>query len=334
MDTNNNAADFAELSSPTPGATNGGGPPEPTVYDCGELQVDDANGEPIHAGEYIQVTATAIVANGVFDTSGTNFYIQDDFGGVNIHNFDFMADVSAGDQVTILGTLGNYNGLTQVDDPYFDCTVEGSGSVPDPVLLTTQVVAEYGEDYESTLARLEGCEIVGGDPWPSPGNNANILIDDGSGQCTMRIDKDTNIDEWEGPTGAFDLVGIITQYDFTSPYDEGYQILPRSVDDFSPSSGVAQGETNVVRDFRLMPLYPNPFNPGTTISFQLPDYVQNLKLSVFDIEGRLVTVLYDAPAGPGEYSTNWNAGNLASGTYFVMLNANNKVVTRSAVLIK
>jgi hypothetical protein len=334
IDTNNNAADFAELLSPTPGETNGGGPPEPTVYDCGELQVDDENGVPIHAGEYVQVTAVATVANGIFDTSGTNIYIQDDFGGINVHNFDVTSAVEAGDQVTVLGTLGNYNGLTQVDDPYFECTVVGSGAVPSPVMLTTQVIAVNGEDYESTLARLEGCEIVGGDPWPSSGNNANIMIDDGSGQCILRIDKDTNIDEWEGPTGAFDLVGIITQYDYTSPFTEGYQILPRSVDDFTPSSGVMQGETGVVREFKLMPLYPNPFNPGTTISFLLPDYVQNLKLSVFDITGRLVTVLYDAPAGPGEYSTNWNAGNLASGTYFVTLNADKKTVTRSAVLIK
>jgi len=334
IDTNNNAADFAELAATTPGATNGGGPPEPTVYDCGELQQDDPNGAPLHAGEYVQVTAIAIVANGVFDTSGTNIYIQDDFGGVNVHNFDLTATVAEGDCVTVLGTVTNYNGLTEVDDPYFDYINHGPGTMPSAILLTTQVIAANGEDYEATLARLENCAIVGGDPWPSSGNNANILIDDGSGECTMRIDKDTNIDEWEGPTAAFDLVGIVTQYDFTSPYTEGYQITPRRMEDFTPSSHVDAPEAGVARDFKLMPLYPNPFNPGTNISFSLPSHVRNLKLSVFDVTGRLVTILYDAPAGPGEYTTNWNAGGLASGTYFVTLNAGNRTLVREAILVK
>ena len=334
IDSNNNAADFAELAATTPGVTNGGGPPEPTVYDCGDLQQDDPNGAPLHAGEYVQVTAIAIVANGVFDTSGTNIYIQDDFGGVNVHNFDLTATVAEGDCVTVLGTVTNYNGLTEVDDPYFDYTNHGPGTMPSPVLLTTQVIAANGEDYEATLARLENCAIVGGDPWPSSGNNANILIDDGSGQCTMRIDKDTNIDEWGGPTEAFNLVGIVTQYDFTSPYTEGYQITPRRMEDFAPSSDVIAPETGVVRDFKLLPLYPNPFNPGTTISFSLPSHVRNLKLSVFDVTGRLVTVLYDAPAAPGEYITNWNAAGLASGTYFVTLNADDKSSVQQAVLVK
>ncbi|KPL06639.1 hypothetical protein AMJ86_07755, partial [bacterium SM23_57] len=334
QDTNNNAVDFAEFASPTPGETNGGGPPEPTIYDCGELQLDDLNGEPLHTGEYIQVTAVAIVANGVFDTSGTNFYIQDDFGGVNIHNFDLNMTIAEGDCVTVLGTLGHYNGLTQVDDPYLDYTNHGPGTMPDPILLTTQVVNEYGEQYEGTLARLEGCEITGGDPWPTSGNNANILISDGSGNCTMRIDKDTNIDEWTGPTEAFNLVGIITQYDYTSPYEEGYQISPRSQDDFTPYTAVHEAETNVVQEFQLLPTYPNPFNPSTTISFLLPVGAENLRLSIYDVTGRLINVLRDAPTNPGNYSINWNAASLTSGTYFVRLEADNVVVTRTAVLIK
>ena len=334
IDTNNNFADFAEFANPTPGASNGGGPPEPTTYDCGELQLDDQDGIPIHAGEYVQVTAVAIVANQVFDTSGTNFYIQDDFGGVNIHNYDVIAVVAEGDCVTVLGTLGHYNGLTQIDDPYLDYTNHGAGTLPDPILLTTQVIATSGEDYESTLARLEGCNIVGGDPWPSSGNNANILIDDGSGSCTLRIDKDTDLDEWTGPTSAFNLVGIITQYDYTSPYTEGYQILPRRVEDFTPYSGVSGNQPEVVREFKLLPVYPNPFNPNATISYWLTNPTEHLRLSVFDITGRLVTILHNESAEPGQHIIIWNAANLASGTYFIRLEADNHMVTRTAVLIK
>jgi hypothetical protein len=334
IDTNNNYADFQEFANPTPGVTNGGGPGEPTVYDCGELQLDDQDGVPIHLGEYVQVTAVAIVADLVFDTLYTNFYIQDVFGGVNIFSSNVQMTVAEGDCVTVLGTVTQYNGLTEISTPYLDYTNHGAGTMPDPVLLTTQVIATSGEDYESTLARLEGCNIVGGDPWPSPGNNANILIDDGSGSCTLHIDKDTNLDEWTGPTGAFNLVGIVNQYDYTSPYTEGYQILPRRVEDFTTSSEVSGNQPEVVREFKLLPVYPNPFNPNTTVSFWLTSPTEHLKLSVFDITGRLVAILRNGSAEPGQHIVNWNAGNLASGTYFIRLEADNHIVTKSAVLIK
>lgn len=334
VDTNNNADDFAEFASPTPGVTNGGGPGDPTIYDCGELQEDDPNGEPVHAGEYIQVTAIAIVANGVFDTSYTNCYIQDEFGGVNLFNYDTQPTIAEGDCLTVLGTVGFYNGVTEITDPYFDVTNHGPGTMPDAVLLTTAVVDEYGEDYEGMLARLEGCSITGGDPWPSPGNNANILISDGSGDCTMRIDKDTDLDEWTGPTEAFNLVGIITQYDYTSPYTEGYQILPRYVADFTPASSVPNRESEVVREFRLMPPYPNPFNPSTSISYYLASPVDNLILSVFDVTGRQVAVLRDAPAESGNHLVTWNAAGISSGTYFIQLKTDGRNQIQRAVLIK
>jgi len=334
IDTNNNADDFAEFATTTPGETNGGGPGDPTVYDCGELQEDDTEGVPVHAGEYIEVTAIAIVANGVFDSSGTNCYIQDEFGGVNLHNYDVQPTIAEGDCGTVLGTVGHYNGLTQIDDPYFDITNHGAGTMPDPILLTTAYIAEYGEDQEGTLARLEGCNIVGGDPWPSSGNNANITIDDGSGECTLRIDKDTDLDEWTGPTYTFDLIGIINQYDYVSPYTEGFQILPRRVADITPSSSVPLSETGMVSDFRLMTPYPNPFNPGTNISYYLSSPVERLSLSVYDISGRLVTILRDAPAKSGSHNVVWNAASMPSGTYFIQLSANGVELVQRAVLVK
>jgi hypothetical protein len=48
---------------------------------------------------------------------------------------------------------------------------------------------------------------------------------------TMRIDSDTDIDGSTAPVGTFDVTGIGSQYDFSSPYDEGYQIFPRQLTD-------------------------------------------------------------------------------------------------------
>jgi len=75
--------------------------------------------------------------------------------------------------------------------------------------------------------------IVGGDAWPDEGSQSNILVDDGSGPTTMRIDKETDIDGSAAPVGTFSVLGIGGQFDNSSPYDEGYQMRPRFLADFT-----------------------------------------------------------------------------------------------------
>ncbi len=69
--------------------------------------------------------------------------------------------------------------------------------------------------------------------------------------------------------------------------------------------------------------YPNPFsgsagNPGTTIAFSVPEreYVQ---LSVYDVTGRKVALLFDREADPGRYSVPFDAKDLAAGVYLYRL---------------
>jgi len=72
-------------------------------------------------------------------------------------------------------------------------------------------------------------------------------------------------------------------------------------------------------------LYPNPFNPSTTIEFELPEQ-SDVSLVVYDIVGREVTRLVDQTMQPGSYMTRWNGkdntGNqLPAGMYFARLQA-------------
>jgi len=75
----------------------------------------------------------------------------------------------------------------------------------------------------------------------------------------------------------------------------------------------------------LLNIYPNPFNPSTTISYALPEQV-SVSLSVFDIRGQEVTTLQDAAKPPGNYEVQWNGidqtGNpVSTGVYFARLQA-------------
>ncbi len=84
--------------------------------------------------------------------------------------------------------------------------------------------------------------------------------------------------------------------------------------------------------------YPNPFNPQTTIAFSLPR-AGAVRLEILDLQGRLVRTLLDGSRGQGSHEVIWNgttdAGRrAASGTYVYRLTTEDRVLSRSLVLVK
>jgi hypothetical protein len=93
-------------------------------------------------------------------------------------------------------------------------------------------------------------------------------------------------------------------------------------------------EDGLPTDFALEPAYPNPFNPATTIRYALP-VASPVRLEVFDVLGRRVAVLVDAPAAPaGVYEASFDANRLSSGVYLVVLKAGAWAGSRSIVLLR
>jgi photosystem II stability/assembly factor-like uncharacterized protein len=85
--------------------------------------------------------------------------------------------------------------------------------------------------------------------------------------------------------------------------------------------------------FEVSQNYPNPFNPTTTISFSIP-HDELVELKVFDVLGKEVQTLTNQKYYAGTYTIQFNASNLASGTYLYRLIAGENVATRKIVLIK
>ena len=84
--------------------------------------------------------------------------------------------------------------------------------------------------------------------------------------------------------------------------------------------------------------YPNPFNPVTNISFDLPRATK-VRLEVFDLRGHLVNSLVNDRMAAGRHSVVWNGTdghgrNVASGTYFYRLSADGAVMTNKMLLLK
>jgi hypothetical protein len=90
--------------------------------------------------------------------------------------------------------------------------------------------------------------------------------------------------------------------------------------------------------FHLYQNYPNPFNPVTNITFTVPGRAQT-RLSIYNLEGRLVKSLFDTEFEGGVKTVTWDGrdsrGNpVSSGVYFYRLRAGGDVMTKKMILLK
>jgi hypothetical protein len=83
----------------------------------------------------------------------------------------------------------------------------------------------------------------------------------------------------------------------------------------------------------LYPNYPNPFNPATTIRYNLP-VTSDVRLIVYDILGRNIATLVEGQTPAGTHTVNWQADNLPSGVYFFTIKAGDLSHTKRMVLLK
>ncbi len=104
-------------------------------------------------------------------------------------------------------------------------------------------------------------------------------------------------------------------------------------------SGSTSPETIVAAPTCSLAIYPNPFNPVTTMSFDLPRS-SSVRLGIFDVVGRLVrTLVAEEYHAAGRFEVSWNGHDdggrmVTSGTYFVRMQAGSEAVTRKVMLLK
>ena len=108
----------------------------------------------------------------------------------------------------------------------------------------------------------------------------------------------------------------------------GYERLAR-VKTTTSIDGVSEQPSQVA----LVSSYPNPFNPEATIRFDVSKS-QQVRLSVFNELGQQVMVLVNGRLEAGQHEARLAAYGLPSGAYFVRLETDTGVVTRTVVLMK
>ena len=98
-------------------------------------------------------------------------------------------------------------------------------------------------------------------------------------------------------------------------------------------SGVKEIAGVLPEMFGLAQNHPNPFNPTTTIAYDVPRFAE-VNVSVYDILGREVAVLVNEKKAPGSYKVRFDADGLASGVYFYRMNAGSFVDVKKLLFLK
>ena len=110
-----------------------------------------------------------------------------------------------------------------------------------------------------------------------------------------------------------------------------------AMDAFLDTTATAVYKDNPIPDFYLS-VYPNPFNPSTTIEYTLP-HRDKVVIRIFNVLGELVDTLVDKIEVAGAHSVTWagineDGSRTASGTYIVQLRYGEKVQVRKIILLK
>lgn len=124
-------------------------------------------------------------------------------------------------------------------------------------------------------------------------------------------------------------------FEFTkTAEDNGAPIVPEWANwGESFENAISSGLSNAPTEFSLYPPHPNPFNPSTTISFELRE-ASFVSLKIYDIQGREVRRLMDGYKSAGTHQVVFDADGLSSGVYFAKLEAGEFRQTVKLLLMK
>jgi hypothetical protein len=248
--------------------------------------------------------------------SSTLFTIIDEQGnGISVSSLtkDLGYQVTEKDEVIVRGVIGQFNGMTEIrPDTILKLSDNNS-------LVQASVVTSLSEATESQLIRINNLRLVNPAEWTTGvgGSGFNVrAVSDNSPLDTIliRIDRDVETYNTPAPPEPFDLRGIGGQFDATTPFASGYQVLPRYNADIS-TYGVGTKENQLSIGVTVS---PNPATDAVTVK---TDATFN-RLIISDALGRILhTVNTDS------INLNLNVSSLQPGVYFLRLEKDNAFTT-------
>ena len=180
-----------------------------------------------------------------------------------------------------------------------------------------------GGDFSSTASASQSVAGVGSYDWGSTSG----MVSDVQG----RLDDSANNFGWMvvGNESTLQTAKQFGTHEITTTASR-----PTLVVSFTPLVTAVDDENGELpSEYNLAQNFSNPFNPATTIAYQLPQSGK-VSLIVYDLLGAEVATLVNSVQSAGIHNVTWNAANVASGIYFYRLRAGSFTQTRKLVVIK
>jgi hypothetical protein len=266
------------------------------------------NAAPLPALGYITATATDAESN--TSEYAECAYYENTVTGDNVVIELFDSDAVRRGRVTF-ETVASSGG-TRLTTPYSPPVPLNGFYVTDPndptIYFDIVTTAEYQGNVEVCIYYSDGGV-------PGPESELRLVHYDGSAW----VDVTTSLD-----TATNTVCGVVSSL---SPF----------VIAVLGTTSVGDGSSPV--SFALHASVPNPFNPTTTIRYDVPSGGADVSISIFDVAGRLVRELVNEHRSTGTWSVQWNGDDdrgqrVASGVYFYRMRAGDFVDTKKMVLLK
>ncbi len=292
--------------------------------------------------DFMNIQATVTTSE---DVSGF-LAVQDGTGpwsGIVLERTDELnaLDLLPGDVINILGgTVREIRGpdrfdrsgdVTGIEDPTIG--VVSRGGTPMPYLaMTTDVLQDedVAEGFESMILRFDNVTVItpqadapndfGEFRIGSAGDDVGVRVDDQSDSFSSSFNDGLNV----GDNMAF-IQGL------WSDTFGNMKLMPESLDDVGVITDTEENE--LPGQFVLHQNFPNPFNPTTSIRFDIAR-TGHVKLEVFDIIGRRVMTLVDGERSVGVHIVSFDARRLSSGVYMYRMVSGSNVHTKRMLLLK
>jgi hypothetical protein len=301
------------------------------------IQASDAKGYSLLNGKSASFFGFITVPPGVFQPSYQSIYVQGlDGCGVNVFSYERTSPAPRiGDLVYLTGAVEEYvsssaGSTTEIFLSSATSLEVRSTGYPEPPALVLATGEVGREDYEGRLVRTEGAIVSTSD--------YSFYIDDGSGGVQV-YQNYTPIDFTKFRAGQYVHVkGVILQYDFTMPFLDGYELVPRYASDIEVvEDAFPAGATLEVTGGLFC---PSCGDEKIAVRFGAPA-LSWVTLRVFDGAGRPVGTIYNG-ASTGEREFFWTGRDdegkpLAAGLYVCHLEAveanTGREITKSAPIV-
>ncbi len=285
-------------------------------YSIAQVRGANTQGQPDSMTVLCGVGGTVYGVN--FRTTGFSFFINDATAGMNIFSptNTFGYTVTEGDSVVVYGEVTTFRGLSQMAFLDSVLLISTGNPIPNPLVVTT-----LNESTEGEMIRINGLTLVTPSQWTNNTNGFTVDATDGITTFQVRIERNTTAIPMPAPAVPFDVIGIGSQFASTTtpPFTDGYQIVPRKIEDIILLNAVENENGWDVS------IYPNPTSGILNISSEIDNY----SIQIMDLTGKVVI-------NKNQLSANAHIDmmHLANGIYMVKLNKGSEQLTKKIILKK